>query len=336
MANSPYSTNKKAAMLVVALGKETAAKIYKYLSDEEIEQLTIAITTMERFGNEERNEVVGEFYEICLAQKYVAESGVEYARAVLVAAIGEERADNVLAKLSASLQVRPFDFVRKTDSVQVVNFIQNEHPQTIAFVMSYLEAKQAASILSSLEQDVQARVIRCIAQMGVVSPEYIHQAEMILERKLMGVGTSDNIAVGGIDAIIGILNLVDRGTESFILSAIEKEDPELSEEIHNKLFVFEDIGKLSSTALQIVLRDVDNDALAVALKGATNAVSQKIFANISKRLQDILRENMEFMGPVRVRDVEAAQQKIVNIIRHLEDAGQIEISRGGHEDEIVN
>ena len=332
---SDLPSKQKAAILMVMLGKEYSSKIYKHLSQDEIEQLTLAITNLDRIDNQLGDSVIEEFYDITLAQKYVNEGGMDYARDVLVAAMGADQADALLGRLTASLQVRPFDFVRRADSSQVFNFIQNEHPQTIALVLSYLDTNRAAMILSSLPQDVQAQVIKRIARMGIVSPDYIREAERVLERKFGSIGYTANVAVGGIDTIVEILNSVDRGTESYILSAIEQDEPELAEEIHNKLFVFEDLIKLTDIALQKVLKGVDSDVLTIALKSATEQITQKIFKNISKRLKETIEENMKFMGPVRVRDVEAAQQKIVNIVRRLEDSGVIDIARGGKEDELV-
>ncbi len=332
---SDLPSKQKAAILMVMLGKEYSSKIYKHLSQDEIEQLTLAITNLDRIDNQLGDSVIEEFYDITLAQKYVNEGGMDYARDVLVAAMGADQADALLGRLTASLQVRPFDFVRRADSSQVFNFIQNEHPQTIALVLSYLDTNRAAMILSSLPQDVQAQVIKRIARMGIVSPDYIREAERVLERKFGSIGYTANVAVGGIDTIVEILNSVDRGTESYILSAIEQDEPELAEEIHNKLFVFEDLIKLTDIALQKVLKEVDSDVLTIALKSATEQITQKIFKNISKRLKETIEENMKFMGPVRVRDVEAAQQKIVNIVRRLEDSGVIDIARGGKEDELV-
>ena len=332
---SDLPSKQKAAILMVMLGKEYSSKIYKHLSQDEIEQLTLAITNLDRIDNQLGDSVIEEFYDITLAQKYVNEGGMDYARDVLVAAMGADQAYALLGRLTASLQVRPFDFVRRADSSQVFNFIQNEHPQTIALVLSYLDTNRAAMILSSLPQDVQAQVIKRIARMGIVSPDYIREAERVLERKFGSIGYTANVAVGGIDTIVEILNSVDRGTESYILSAIEQDEPELAEEIHNKLFVFEDLIKLTDIALQKVLKEVDSDVLTIALKSATEQITQKIFKNISKRLKETIEENMKFMGPVRVRDVEAAQQKIVNIVRRLEDSGVIDIARGGKEDELV-
>lgn len=335
----PYTNDlmprQKAAILMVLLGKEYSSRVYKYLSQDEIEQLTLAITNLDRIDSELSDRVLEEFHDITLAQKYVTEGGIDYARDVLIAAVGAEQADALLSRLTASLQVRPFDFVRRADNAQVFNFIQNEHPQTIALVLSYLDTSRAAMILGSLPREMQAQVIKRIARMGIVSPDYIREAERVLERKFGNVGYTANVAVGGLDTIVDILNSVDRGTETFILSSIEQEDPELAEEIHNKLFVFEDLIKLTDLSLQKVLKEVDNDVLTIALKNASEQINAKIFKNISKRLQETIEENMKFMGPVRVRDVEAAQQKIVNVVRRLEDAGVIDVARGGREDEII-
>lgn len=332
---SDLSSKDKAAVLMIALGQESSAKIYSHLSEDEIQQLTLSITGMTGVDSQTKEEVLEEFRDICIAQNFITEGGIDYARDVLVKAMGEERADALLSKLSASLQVRPFDFIRKADSMQVFNFIQNEHPQTIALILSYLAPAQAASMLSSLEADVQAQVVERIATMSAASPDYIREAERILERKLSSIDLTENMNVGGIPAIVEILNSVDRSTEKGIMDTIESEDPELAEEIHRLMFVFEDIVKLNNVALQRVLKEVDNEVLTVALKGASDEIAKKIYANISKRLQETIRENMEYMGPVRVRDVEEAQQKIVGVIRKLEDAGEIEVSRGGADEAFV-
>lgn len=335
MELSELSSKDKAAVLMIALGKESAAKIYKHLSDEEIEQLTLSITGLGGVDSQLTEDVLQEFHDICIAQNYITEGGIDYARDILVKAMGAERADELITKLSASLQVKPFDFVRRADSTQVLNFIQNEHPQTIALILSYLEPNQAASVLSSLELDVQAKVVQRIATMTMVSPDYIREAERILERKLSSVDLAENMSVGGIHTIVDILNAVDRSTEKGILDIIEGEDPELAEDIHRLMFVFEDIIKLANVDLQRVIKEIDNDVLTIALKGASDEIAKKIYANISRRLQDMIKENMEYMGPVRVRDVEEAQQKIVGVIRKLEDAGEIQVSRGGSDDALI-
>lgn len=335
MAELDLSPKDKAAVLMIALGQESSAKIYQYLSDDEIEQLTLSITGMAGVDSQTKEAVLEEFRDICVAQNYITEGGIDYARNILVQAMGEERADQLITKLSASLQVRPFDFVRKADPTQVLNFIQNEHPQTIALILSYVNPVQAASVLSSLDSEIQAQVVERIATMTVTSPDYIKEAERILERKLSSVDQVENMNIGGISAIVDILNSVDRTTEKNIMDIIEGDDPELAEDIRRLMFVFEDIVKLNNIALQRVLKEVDNDVLAIALKGASDDIAKKIYENISKRLQEMIKENMEYMGPVRVRDVEEAQQKIVSVIRRLEDSGEIEVSRGGGEDALI-
>lgn len=326
---------EKAAILMVALGKDASSKIYQHLNDDEIEQLTLGITGLRSFDKETRDAVVNEFYDLCVAQKYISEGGIDYAREVLVDAVGNERANELIGKLSAALQVRPFDFVRKADDTQVSNLIQNEHPQTIALILSYLKPQKAAGILSLLPEDLQSKVVERIADMGVVSMEYIREAERVLEYKISSIGQEENTSVGGIDMVVELLAATDRSTEKHILDTVEIDNPELADEIHRRMFVFEDIVKLGDVELQKVLKEIDNDVLTIALKGASEEIAAKIYANISKRLHDLVVENMEYMGPVRVRDVEQAQQTIVNVIRKLEDAGEIEISRGGSEDELI-
>lgn len=332
--NDDLSPKEKAAILMVALGKKHSSEVYKHLSDEEIEQLTLNITSLRRVEQDVKDDILKEFFEICVAQKFITEGGIDYARQVLIDAFGSERADELIGRLSASLQVRPFDFVRKSDPSQVLNFIQSEHPQTIALILSYLDSKQAALILSALSVEVQADVVQRIAIMTVSSPEFVREAERILERKLSSAGLEENLMVGGVSAIVEILNAVDRSTERMILETIEQENPELADEIHKRMFVFEDIVKLSNVDLQKTLKEVQNADLTVALKGASEEIKEKIFSNMSKRLQEMIREEMDYLGPVRVRDVEEAQQKIVTVIRKLEDSGEIEIARGA-DDEVV-
>ena len=249
-------------------------------------------------------------------------------------ALGADRARDVIGKLTASLQVRPFEFVKKTDAGQLLNFIQDEHPQTIALILSYLSSGQAATIIAALSPDKQAEVAKRIAQMDRTSPDVIKEVEKVLERKLASLVNQDYTIVGGVDSIVEILNTVDRGTEKHIIESLEIEEPELADEIRRKMFVFEDILSLDDKSIQRVLREVDNNELATALKGSNEEVQSAIFNNLSKRLAAMIREDMEFMGPIRLKDVEEAQQKIVNVIRKLEDTGEIIISRGGG-DEIV-
>ena len=326
---------EKAATLLITLGPEKSAQIFKHLKEEEIEQLTLEIANTSSVSPQTKEKVLNEFYEVCLAQQYIAEGGIGYAKELLEKALGEEKAKNVIGKLTASLQVRPFEFIRKTDPSQLLNFIQDEHPQTIALILSYLPAAQSSMVISSLPPEKQADVAKRIAQMDRTSPDVIKQVEKVLERKLSSLVNQDYTIVGGVDAIVSILNSVDRGTEKHIMETLEVEEPELADEIRKKMFVFEDILSLDDRAIQRVLRDVDNSDLALALKGATEEVQNVILNNLSSRLAVMIKEDMEFMGPVRMKDVEEAQQKIVNIIRKLEDSAEIVIARGGGDEIIV-
>ena len=335
MASSEdYTGVQKAAILLIALGPEKSASIFKHLKEEEIEELTLEIANTRSISPQTKEDVLNEFYQVCLAQQYIAEGGIGYAKELLEKALGEEKAQGVISKLTASLQVRPFEFVRKTDPSQLLNFIQDEHPQTIAMILSYLSAGQAAVIIGALVPEKQADVAKRIAMMDRTSPDVIKEVERVLERKLSALVNQDYTIVGGVDAIVNILNTVDRGTEKHIMETLEIEEPELADEIRKKMFVFEDILLLDDRAIQRVLRDVDNNDLGVALKAANEDVQNVIFKNMSKRLATMIKEDMEYMGPVRMKDVEEAQQKIVGVIRKLEDSAEIVISRGGG-DEIV-
>ena len=335
MANAELTGVQKAAVLLITLGPEKSASIFKHLKEEEIEELTLEIANTRSISPQEKEDVLNEFYQVCLAQQYIAEGGIGYAKELLEKALGEQKAQDVITKLTASLQVRPFEFIRKTDPSQVLNFIQDEHPQTIAMILSYLSPAQSAMILGALTPEKQADVAKRIAMMDRTSPDVIKEVERVLERKLASLLNQDYTIVGGVDAIVDILNTVDRGTEKHIMESLEIEQPELADEIRKKMFVFEDILLLDDRAIQRVLRDVDNNDLGIALKGANEEVQNVIFKNLSKRLSAMIKEDMEFMGPVRMKDVEEAQQKIVGIIRKLEDSVEIVISRGGGDEIIV-
>jgi flagellar motor switch protein FliG len=275
-----------------------------------------------------------EAQEILMAREFMARGGVEYARDVLERALGPERAQNLLTRITASLQVKPFDFMRHTDAQQILSFIQGEHPQTIALILSYLEPVQAALIISGLPAVMQAEVAKRIAKMDRITPEVLREVERVLERKLSTVMGQDFTLAGGIDAVVAIINSADRATERNIMEYLEENDPELAEEIKKRLFVFEDIIRLDDRSLQRVLREVDMKELGLALKGATEELRSKFFKNMSKRAAEMLQEDMDYMGPVRVKDVEESQQKVVNVVRALEEAGEIVVASGG-EDELV-
>ncbi len=326
---------QKTAVLLITLGPEKASKIFTFLKEEEIEQITLEIASTRTINQALKEEVLDEFYEVCLAQQYISEGGINYARDLLEKALGGDKASEVISKLTASLQVRPFEFIRKTDAGQLLNFIQDENPQTIALILAYLSTSQAAAIIGSLPQDKQADVAKRIAQMDRTSPDVIKDVESVLEKKLANLVNQDFTIAGGVDAVVEILNTVDRGTEKHIMETLEIDEPELADEIRKKMFVFEDILSLDDRSIQRVLREVDNGELAVALKSATEDVQEAIFKNLSSRLASMIREDMDFMGPVRMKDVEEAQQKIVNIIRKLEDSGEIVISRGGGDELVV-
>ncbi|MDO4965369.1 MAG: flagellar motor switch protein FliG [Lachnospiraceae bacterium] len=326
---------QKAAILLIALGPERSALIFKHLKEEEIEDLTLEIANTRSITPQVKEQIIEEFYQVCLAQQYIAEGGIGYAKELLEKALGEDKALDVIGKLTASLQVKPFEFIRKTEASQLLNFIQDEHPQTIALILSYLNPGQAALIISALPPDRQADVAKRIALMDRTSPDVIKDVEKILESKLASLVNQDYTIIGGVDSIVEILNTVDRSTEKHIMEILEMDEPELADEIRKKMFVFEDVLLLDDREIQRVLREVDNNDLAIALKGANEEVQNAIFNNLSKRLAEMIKEDMEFMGPVRMKDVEEAQQKIVNIIRRLEDSAEIVISRGGGDEIIV-
>ncbi|TLS49850.1 flagellar motor switch protein FliG [Paenibacillus antri] len=335
MQQQMLTGRQKAAILLITLGPEVSAQVFKHLRDEEIEQLTLEIANVRKVDPAEKDAIMAEFHQIAVAQEFLTQGGINYAKEILEKALGAGKAMDIINRLTATLQVRPFDFARKADAGQILNFIQNENAQTIALVLSYLHAEQAAIILSSLPQEKQADVAKRIALMDSTSPEVISQVERVLEQKLSATVTQDYTSAGGIEAIVQILNGVDRGTERTILDSLEIQDPELAEEIKKRMFVFEDIVNLDNRSIQRIIRDIENADLQLALKVASEEVREAIFRNMSKRMADSFKEEMEFMGPVRLRDVEEAQTRIVATVRRLEEAGEIIIARGGGDDIIV-
>lgn len=326
---------QKAAIFLVSLGSDTSSEIFKHLREDEIEQLTFEIARLDKIEPSDRDRVLQEFQEMMMAQEFITNGGIDYARDVLERALGTQKAIDIVNRLTSSLQVRPFDFIRRTDPSHLLNFIQGEHPQTIALILAYLDPQKSAQILSGLSHQIQADVAKRIAQMDRTSPDVLREVERVLERKLSTLASEDFTSAGGIDSIVEVLNNVDRGTEKIIIEALEEEDPELAEEIKKRMFVFEDIVLLDDRSIQKVLREVDTQDLAKALKGVDAEVQEKIYRNMSKRAASLLREDMDFMGPIRLRDVEESQQKIVNIIRKLEEAGDIIVARAGEEELVV-
>jgi flagellar motor switch protein FliG len=332
---SALNGREKAAIFLISLGPDLSAQVMKCMKEEDIDVLTLEIAGTRRVDQEVRDQVLSEFADMAIAQQYIDEGGIEYAKILLEKAVGKDKAVDVLGRLTASLQVRPFDFARKTEPSQLLNFLESESPQTIALILSYLAPNQSGSILASLGPDLQVEVSRRIASMEATSPEVIKEIERILERKLVNVVGHDYTRTGGVSAIVDILNNVDRQTEKTILNALDVEAPELSEEIKRRMFLFEDIIYLDDRAVQRFLRDVDmSKDLPMALKAASDEVKEKVYKNLSSRAVETLKESIDYLGPVRMRDVEDAQQKIVAIIRRLEDQGEIVVGRGGG-DEIV-
>lgn len=329
------SGRQKAAVLLISLGQEVAADIFKRLSAEEVEQLTFEIANLNKVNFDQREVILEEFRDLAMAREYIQTGGIDYARDVLEKALGSKNAEDVLSRLTSSLHVRPFQFVRKADPTQVLGFIQDEHPQTVALILSYLDADQAALILAELSAELQADVARRIATMKGTSPDVIAEVEDVLESKLSMMTVIDSAQAGGIEAIVNILNDVDRSTEKSILEKLSVRDPDLVDEIKKRMFVFEDIIFLDSKAIQRVIREVDARDLQLALRVSRDDVKDVIFSNMSKRMAETFKEDMEYMGPVRLRNVEDSQQRIVGVIRHLEELGEIVISRGGGDDVIV-
>lgn len=330
------SGKQKAAALLVALGPETASVLLKYLgSNEDIEMLTLEVANLGKLPPETTEEILEEFYHVLQANQYISTGGVQYARELLTKALGADKAEEILHRLSESLTALPFEFIRQADPMQILNFIQNEHPQTIALILAYMRAEQAALVVSGLPSELQTDVATRIAQMDRTTPAVLREVEKVLERKFSAVMSQDFTNAGGIKALVAMLNSVDRGTEKTILESLEEQNPDLAEEIKKLMFVFEDIVILDDRSIQRVLREVDTKELALALKGSNEEVRAKVFKNMSERMGKIVRDELDYMGPVRVRDVEEVQQKIVSIIRSLEERGEIIVARGGG-DELLS
>ena len=332
---APLTNRKKAAILLVALGADAASQIFQHLTPDEIEYLSVEVARMGRVNAHLRESVVEEFHELCVAQEFIAEGGMDAAREMLMSAFGEEKASLIVSRVLQALQVMPFDFLKKADASQITTFIQNEHPQTIALILAYLQPAQSAAILSGLPQDLRAEVARRIATLDKTPPEVIREVEAVLQKKLSSVVTTDFSHAGGVKSLVEVLNYVDRSTEKTILESLSENNPEIAEEVKKNMFVFEDIILLDDRAIQLVLKEVDTKELAVALKGVGEATQARIFKNMSERAAAMMKEEMEFMGPVRLRAVEESQQRIVGIIRKLEEAGEIIVARGGGEEMIA-
>lgn len=326
---------QKAAILFITLGPDASSGILKKLPEADIQKITYEIANITSVTPEQREEILNEFLQINKARDYIIEGGMDYAKQLLSKALGSQRANEILDKVSeATSQYRPFSIARKADAHQLFNVIVSEQPQTIALILCYLQPDKAAQVMAELPEETQSEVAYRIATMNNTSPMVIKEIESVLEGKLSSVVRTEMTTIGGVETLVGILNQVDRTTEKNITEGLEREDAELADKVKSSMFVFEDIISLDDVSIQRILREVEASDLALALKGCSEEVAACVYRNQSKRAAASLKEDMEFLGPVRLMDVEKSQQKIVSVIRRLDDAGEIIISRGG-EDAII-
>ncbi len=328
------SLSEKAAVVVTAIGAENAAYVYKHLSDDEVERLTFNVSSLPFLDGSVVEEVLNEFYQLCLTEKVITDGGIDYAKDVLEKAFGAEAAQRLMDKISRTMQVKAFDFIRKSDYKNLLAIVQNEYPQTIALILSYATSEQASAVLNELPKEKRVDVVERIAKMDSASPDTIKAIEATLERKFAAVVSMDSTAVGGINYVADVLNKVDRATEKYIFDELAVRDPALVDEIKKKMFVFEDILGLDSMAIQRFIRDCETKDLAVAIKGSNSDVAAALYANMPQRMQESIQQEIEYLHNIRMRDVEEAQQRIVGIIRHLEEEGELVIGKSG-EDEII-
>jgi len=329
---------QKAAMFLISIGPEKSAEILRHLKDEEIEEITKAIAGIKKLKNTYQEKVIEEFYQLSLAQEYITEGGINYAKEILEKAFGASKSEILLKKMTASLKSNgPFEFVKSMDPSKIAQLIKDEHPQTIALILYNIKYQQSATILAMLPKNKQVDVARRIAMMEKPSYDVVKQVEEILQKKISYDYMNDEMstAISGVETLTEILRSVDRSTEQNIMEYLKKENSDVEEEIRKKLFTYEDIVKLDDKSIQRVLRDIDNHVLALAIKASTKNIQDLLFKNLSNRVADLIREDIELMGPVRVRDVEKAQDDIVMKIRDLEKTGEIVISRGGEEEVFV-
>jgi flagellar motor switch protein FliG len=326
---------KKSAILLLTLPQEEAAEVLKRLPPDAVEEVSREIASMGEIAQNTRREVFGEFYNVALANTYANQGGLEYAKQLLRKSLSEADATRVINQVTQSVQSSPFSFLQKAESENLLTFIQDEHPQTIALILAHLPPQKASEILVGLPSQKQIEVVKRVANMEQTNPEVIKEVERGLEHRLSDIVSQTFEKAGGVDSVAEILNLADRSTEKGIMEGLEAEDPDLVEQIRRLMFVFEDILLVNDKGIQSVLKEVDNEELSLALKTASQELKDKIFKNMSERAAQLIAEDMQYMGPVRVSDVEAAQQKIVDIVRRLEDAGEIVIAGRGGEKEMV-
>lgn len=326
---------QKAAAVVVSMGVDQASEIYKFLTEDEIENLTVEVAKLGHLTSEQTVAVLDEFYKICLTQKVVTDGGIEYARTVLEKAFGESTAARLLEKLNKFMKASPFDFIRKTDSKNILSVLQHERPQTIALVLSYADAAQTAAVIEELPKEKRIQVVESIARMDRASPDAIKVVEAELKKRFANILTTDYTTIGGIDFIAQVMNNIDRSNEKYIFEELGREDAQLAEDIRKKMFVFEDILTMDDRSIQRFIRDCDARDIVYALKGANEELANLFYSNMSTRMAEGIRSDLEITINVRLKDVEEAQQKIVNQIRQLEEAGEIVIAKAGKDDIIA-
>jgi flagellar motor switch protein FliG len=335
MAEAKLSGRQRAAAIIISLGADDASKIYKYLKEDEIEQLTYEISRLEKLSSRTMEDTLKDFYDLCLTQKVITEGGLEYARNVLEKAFGSQVATSLLERVTKTLRSKSFDFMRKADYKNLLTIIQNEHPQTIALILSYARADQASAVIAELPKEKRIDVVERIAKMDRTSPEIVKYVEEELEKKFNSIVSVDFTEIGGVNYVADIMNNMDRGNEKYIFDELNKKDAKLADEIRMRMFVFEDIVTMDSMSIQRFLREVDSKDLVYAIKGSNKEVSDMLFSNMSTKMGDTIKSELEYTHNVRLRDVEEAQQRIVSVIRRLEEEGELIIAKSGKDDIIV-
>jgi len=326
----------KAAIVLLAVGSERAGRMLQAMEPQAVEEVTRELASLGRVPHELQAEVIREFYSVSLASQYANEGNLDYARKILSTSMESKAAERMLGQIQTQVQRTPFSFLQRAESENLMAFIQDEHPQTIALILCHLAHHKAAEILSALPMQKQIEVLKRVANMEQTNPEVIREVERGLESRLSSMLTQSMESAGGVEAVAEILNLAERSAEKAIMEGLEAEDPDLVEQIRRLMFVFEDVLKVNDKGIQAVLKEVDNSELALALKTASEDLKTKVFKNMSERAASLIKEDMQYMGPVKVSDVEAAQQRIVDIVRRLEETGEVVIEgRGGDAEQLV-
>ena len=338
VASRPHpklTRQQKAAAVIISLGTDKASQLYQYMSPEDVEQLTLEVAKLGYLDSDMTEDVLNEYYQMCMTNKAVTEGGLEYARAVLEKAYGQQTADSLLDKVTKSLKNREFSFLNKADEKSLYAALQHERPQTIALVLSYVDADKSAAVIEELDEERQVKVVENIAKMESASPTAVKIIEAEMEKKFSNLMTTNNVKVGGVDYVADIMNNLDRSSEKNIFDRLSEHNGELADEIRKRMFVFEDIITMDDRSVQRFIRDCDPRDLVLALKGANSEVANKIFTNMSARMAQSIRDDLEITTNVRIRDVEDAQQRIVGIIRDLEERNELIILKGGKDDIIA-